>query len=74
MTLYTPMPLELVLQSSDEESEEMLDVWCGDVRMQVVPTAPGIGRIVRLLECALDDYLNPAFTPGSYVRYSGIAE
>ncbi len=69
MTLYTTMPLELVLQHTDEEHEEMLEVWSGGIRMQVVPVAPGVGRVVRLLDCSLDDYLNPAYTPGSLIQY-----
>ncbi|MHA7963091.1 YlzJ-like family protein [Paenibacillus sp. CAU 1782] len=69
MTLYTTMPLELVLQNKEEERDEFLEVWSGGIRMQVVPVAPGVGRVVRLLECRLDDYLDPQYTPGSLIQY-----
>lgn len=69
MTLYTILPLEIVLQEAEGKSEEMLEVWSGNVRMQVVPVAPGVGRMVRLLDCQLNDYLNPAYTPGALVQY-----
>ncbi|MDQ6419196.1 YlzJ-like family protein [Paenibacillus sp. LHD-117] len=69
MTLHTIMPLELVLQGYDEEMEPTLDVWTRGVKMQVAPVAPGYGRIVRLLECTLYDYLNPALAPGSLIRF-----
>jgi hypothetical protein len=69
MTLHTVMPLELVLQGYDEEGEQTLEVRAKGVRMAVVPVAPGIGRIVRLLECSLYDYLDPALSPGTMVSY-----
>lgn len=69
MTLHTTIPLELVLQGFDEEPEPTFEVWTGDVKLQVVPMAHGMGRIVRVLQCALDDYLRPELTPGSVVYY-----
>ncbi|MDF2834530.1 MAG: YlzJ-like protein [Paenibacillus sp.] len=69
MTLHTVMPLELVLQGFDEDGEQTLDVRARGVRMSVVPVAPGIGRIVRLLECSLYDYLDPALSPGALISY-----
>lgn len=69
MTLHTIMPLELVLQGYDEEGEQTLDVWAKGVRMSVVPVTPGIGRIVRLLDCSLYDYLDPALSPGALIAY-----
>ncbi|CAM3933434.1 YlzJ-like family protein [Paenibacillus alkaliterrae] len=69
MTLYTNMPLELVLEGLNDEAETLQEVWANGVKMQVSPIAPGIGKIVRLLECSLDDYLNPNLTPGTIVNY-----
>lgn len=69
MTLHTTMPLELVLQGFDEEQEPLQEVWAGGVKMQVVPVAPGMGKIVRLLACSLDDYLKPELTPGTIIQY-----
>lgn len=69
MTLYTSMPLELVMEGLENEMEPMQEVWASGIKMQVVPIAAGMGKIVRLLECNLDDYLNPNYTPGSIVHY-----
>lgn len=69
MTLHTVMPLELVLQGYADECEQTLDVRAKGVRMTVVPIAPGIGRIVRLLDCSLYDYLDPALSPGTLISY-----
>jgi len=69
MTLHTVMPLELVLQGYGEEQEPALDVRAKGIRMLVTPVAPGCGRIVRLLECSLYDYLDPTLAPGSLIQY-----
>jgi hypothetical protein len=73
MTLYTNMPLELVLEGFHDEVEPVQEVWALGVKMQVTPVAPGIGKIVRLLECSLDDYLNPNLTPGTIITYQAPA-
>ncbi|WP_419873153.1 YlzJ-like family protein [Candidatus Pristimantibacillus sp. PTI5] len=69
MTLYTNMPLELVLEGFNDEMENLQEIWSNGVKMQVMPVAPGMGKIVRLLECQLDDYLNPKFMPGNIIHY-----
>ncbi|MFD0587523.1 YlzJ-like family protein [Paenibacillus sp. GCM10027627] len=69
MTLHTTMPLELVFHGMDKEQEPLQEIWAGGVRMQIVPIAPGMGRIVRLLDCSLDDYLNPELTPGNVICF-----
>ena len=69
MTIYTNMPLELVLEGFNDEREQLQEVWSQGIKMQVSPVAPGIGKIVRILECSLDDYLNPSLTPGTIVYY-----
>ncbi|MDQ8733298.1 YlzJ-like family protein [Paenibacillus sp. LHD-38] len=69
MTLYTNMPLELVLEGFNDEMESLQEVWSNGVKMQVMPVAPGMGKIVRLIECNLHDYLNPNLSPGTIVHY-----
>jgi hypothetical protein len=69
MTIYTNMPLELVLEGLHDEVEKVQEVWANGVKMQVMPVAPGMGKIVRLIECGLDDYLNPNLMPGTIVHY-----
>ncbi|MFF2482590.1 YlzJ-like family protein [Paenibacillus sp. NPDC058071] len=69
MTLYTIMPLELVLDGIHNEGNDSHEIWLDGVCMEVRPLAPGIGQVVRLLQCQLNDYLNPQLTPGSIIRY-----
>ncbi|WP_054028930.1 YlzJ-like family protein [Bacillus sp. FJAT-28004] len=69
MTLYTNMPLEVVLEGFNDDMEQSHEVWSNGVKMQVTPIAPGMGKIIRLLDCSLDDYLNPNLMPGTIVNY-----
>jgi len=69
MTLYTAVPIEFVLDGI-EQLKPTITVEALGVKMEVMPVSPGIGQIVRLLECKLDDYLNPLLTPGAFVHYS----
>jgi hypothetical protein len=69
MTLYTSMPLELVLSGMDREPGPFVEVGREGLTMLVAPTAPGVGRIVRLIAAPLDCYLRPEFAPGSLVFY-----
>lgn len=71
MTIYTCMPLETVLNGIDAKRENLHEVWVGGIHMQVEAVAPGIGRIVRLLQCDLHHYLDPMLAPGAIVHYGG---
>jgi hypothetical protein len=70
MSMYTPMPLELVLDGWNREPGPFMDLTIRGVTMRVVPVAPGIGRIERLLNAPLDCYLQPEFSPGQTVCYA----
>ncbi|MBW5444512.1 hypothetical protein GE107_00340 [Cohnella sp. CFH 77786] len=70
MSFYTPMPLELVFDGWNREPGPFLDLTIRGVTMRVVPVAPGIGRIERLLNAPLDCYLQPEFSPGQTVCYA----
>ena len=71
MTLHTIMPLEWVMDGIGREPGPFVETTVRGVTMQLVPVAPGIGRIVRLLSAPLDCYLKPEYAPGQTVGYSG---
>ncbi|MBO9600703.1 MAG: YlzJ-like family protein [Cohnella sp.] len=73
MTLYTTMPLELVLDGMQAQPGPFVEITRGEVTMQVRPTAPGVGTIVRLLSAPLDQYLNPEYMPGRSIYYAAEA-
>lgn len=69
--LYTIVPLEEVLAGfqAEEKINQGREVWVDGVYMQVEPIAPGMGKVIRLIHCGLDDYLNPQLSPGTVVKY-----
>ncbi|RXZ77908.1 hypothetical protein EBB07_28005 [Paenibacillaceae bacterium] len=69
MTLYTSMPLEAVLDGVNNDREPAVEIHYGSVLLSVEPVAPGIGRVVRVLQGSLEDYLRPELTPGTMLTY-----
>jgi hypothetical protein len=69
MTLYTTMPLELVLDGIQNEPGPFVEVTIQGVTLQLLPVAPGIGRIVRLLSAPLDCYLRSEYEPGQIICF-----
>lgn len=69
MTIYTTMPLDLVLDGIEKDPAPMVEVSRGELRMLLAPVAPGVGRIVRLVTAPLDCYLQPEYSPGNLIYY-----
>nr|WP_255807543.1 YlzJ-like family protein [Cohnella mopanensis] len=63
------MPIELVLDGIQEEPGPFVEVTVQGITMQVIPTAPGMGKIVRLIAAPLDVYLLSEYAPGQTVCY-----
>jgi len=69
MTMYTNMPIELVLNGMDQPRPADMELEIDGVLMQVAPLNATSGTIVRLLRCPLQTYLNPAYAPGQLIQY-----
>ncbi len=69
MTLYTIMPMDVIWEGSFKEPEATVEVVVERILMQVMPIDHGNAQIVRLLNCSLNDYLNPLYAPGQMIRY-----
>ncbi|QMV40108.1 YlzJ-like family protein [Cohnella cholangitidis] len=69
MTIYTAMPMELVLDGIQNEPGPFVEVTVQGVMMQLIPIAPGMGKIVRLLSAPLNCYLSTEYAPGQTVCY-----
>lgn len=69
MTLYTILPMEQVFEGAFNMSNTAEEASIQGMLMQVEPLEGGRARIVRLLQCPLDKYLDPAFAPGSVISY-----
>lgn len=71
MSLYTPMPLELVLDGwSRGAAGPFVDITVRGITMRVIPVSPGAGRIERLIHAPLECYLQPEFQPGQIIFYA----
>lgn len=69
MTLYTIIPEETVLQGYEEFVPNYLEIQLNGITMQVEMMNGHQAKIVRLLSCNANDYLNPAYSPGSVLEF-----
>ncbi|MRN54807.1 YlzJ-like family protein [Paenibacillus monticola] len=67
MILYTVMPMEQVWEGALHTFPPVREISIKGVLMQVEPLEEGRARIVRLLDCSLDRYLDPALSPGAII-------
>ncbi len=74
MTFYTAMPLELVLDGIQNDPGPFVEVTIKDVTLQVIPVAPGIGRIERILSAPLHYYLLSKYSPGQMICFHPSSE
>jgi hypothetical protein len=68
------MPLELVLDGIQNEPGPFVEVTIQGVMLQLLPVAPGIGRIVRLVSAPLDCYLRTEYEPGQLICFNPTTE
>ncbi|MNJ56802.1 YlzJ-like family protein [Paenibacillus bouchesdurhonensis] len=69
MTHYTIMP-EDVYWDDKEVSDSYTEIELGGILMQVrMEHEHNRATIIRLLRCSLDDYLNPAYSPGQQISF-----
>lgn len=67
MIHYTPIPLEQVFQGIENVCCPE-DIVVGDMTLQVERLDHGEARVVRLISPRAEDYMNPAYAPGTVFR------
>ncbi|GGF79907.1 hypothetical protein GCM10010912_26120 [Paenibacillus albidus] len=67
MILYTVTPMEQVWEGAIRAATVTREVTYQGMLMQVEPLEQGQARIVRLLHCPLNRYLDPALSPGAII-------
>lgn len=67
MTLYTVMPMEQVWEGSFSNLAMTRDVVVQGMLMQIEPLEEGRARVVRLLDCPLERYLDSTYSPGAII-------
>ena len=70
MILWTPLPLEQVLEESHQASPAIEEVLIEGKRLQVESLDGHRARVVRLLSLDPADYLDPRWQPGQVVSYN----
>lgn len=70
MTWYSVMPMDFTgMQLGEQAAALSKEVRVEGILMEVEPLAEDQAKVVRLLDCMLQDYLNPRYAPGAIIRY-----
>jgi hypothetical protein len=69
MTIHSIMPMEVVFAGMEQQTFNYVEVTVGSISMLVERVGVNQAKVVRLLSCRPDDYLNPAYTPGTIIYY-----
>ncbi|MDI3538156.1 MAG: hypothetical protein PWP12_61 [Bacillota bacterium] len=69
MILYTPMPLELVLEGMEDYRPQYEEVVVRGHKLLVERTGVNQAKLVRLLSTNPNDFLDPSFFPGSILTF-----
>lgn len=71
MILYTPLPMEQVLEGHDHPVATPLELTIEGKQLLVEPLSNGEGRVVRLLSTDPADFLDQRFLPGGRIVFTG---
>lgn len=71
MTLYTVMPHEVIWSEEVQhhQPDQTRELQIGNLLLQVELLSDNKAKIVRLLSCELEHYLNPLYAPGSTISF-----
>ncbi len=70
MIIYTPLPIELILEGSDDFSPEYKEVEKDGYKLLVEPYSFNEGKVVRLISSNPQEYLKPELQPGEIIKLS----
>jgi hypothetical protein len=70
MILYSVVPEEVVFDGIDDYKPNYIEIKHNGVTMQIEPMNSQQAKIVRLFSANVQDYMNPAYMPGTIVDYS----
>jgi hypothetical protein len=69
MTIYSIIPMEVIFAGMEQQTYNYVDVVVSGIPMQVERVGVNQAKVVRLLSCRPEDYLNSAYTPGTMIYY-----
>ncbi|MFD0869125.1 Uncharacterised protein [Chlamydia abortus] len=70
MTIHSIVPLDLVMEGSEEADYSFEQIQVQGVEMQVQRLSANQAKIIRLLSPNVNDYLNPAYAPGTIITFT----
>jgi hypothetical protein len=62
--------MEVVFAGMDSQTYDYYELTVDGVTLQVEKVGLNQAKIVRLLSCKPDDYLNAAYMPGTMIQFS----
>lgn len=69
MTIHSIIPAEIIFAGMEQQTHNYTEVKMGGISLQIERVSDSQARIVRLLSCRPNDFLNPAFMPGTMIDY-----
>lgn len=69
MILWTPMPLELVLEGREAPAAPVMEIEQEGRRLLITPVSGAQARLERLISTDPADYLNPDYQPGRVITF-----
>jgi hypothetical protein len=69
MIIHSIIPMEVIFTGMEQQTYDYVEVTVGGISMQVEILGVNQAKIVRLLSCRPDDFINPAYTPGTIIYY-----
>ena len=67
--IYTPMPIELILEGIDKEGPQYQELEVGGAKLLVEQLNMDKCRVVRLISTNPADYLKNEFLPGTELKF-----
>lgn len=71
MLLYTPIPVEQVLEGIDKK-RDYKEIDIDGVKLLVEPLGLDKAKIIRIVSSNPKDYLNPKISPGNILEFEAI--
>lgn len=69
MTIYSPIPEELIFQNQGKSDYKLVNQILDGVNVQIIVSSDGIARIERILSTDPQDYLKETLQPGQVIYY-----
>jgi hypothetical protein len=61
--------MEIIFAGMEQQTYDYIEMTIGGIMMQVEVVGLNQAKIIRLLSCQPNDYLNPAYMPGTMISY-----